>query len=169
MSTRGTAALPPSFSTKASPSSSQCPSCGAPIVGDTAAFCHRCGLQLSAPTAHQHPARAVPPLDTSTASDVRSTADLRRSHRPPPSPPSTARSVSVAFQPQTSREPSPRQGGGVTPAQRVKMRRWPGWPRPKWTVTGLPAPWELDINANLGRTSPLVTGVSIDSAHASPH
>lgn len=88
-------------------------------------------------------------------------ADPPHPHRAPPTPPTPARSA------RASDEQSPRQRGGFTgnsmPTWNKHERHWPGWPRPQWTLTGLPAPWGLDKNANLGRSSPLVTGVSIDS------
>lgn len=46
-------------------------------------------------------------------------------------------------------------------AWHIAHRRWPGWPNPKWHVSGRPAPWHIDTDAVLDKTSPLVTGQTV--------
>lgn len=44
----------------------------------------------------------------------------------------------------------------------VNNRRWPGWPNPKFTVAGAPAPWHLTYHS-VSTSSALVTGKQIQA------
>ena len=61
--------------------------------------------------------------------------------------------------------PSPRVKSREAIAQRKLARdgrrRWPGWPRPQWHVSGADAPWKLDWTAKLKNSSELVTGAPV--------
>ena len=48
----------------------------------------------------------------------------------------------------------------------IANRRWPGFPNPKFSVTGAKAPWKLDYDAEISKSSALVSGKAVNAIGA---